>query len=51
MKLSEMELWDFVYKEICLVSGMSKFEFAISPEKYNAFRRRFHYFVNKRIKK
>ena len=42
--LTEQELWGFVYKEICNVSGISKVGFVLSKE-YDGFKRRFNYFL------
>lgn len=46
--LTIQELWDFVFKEICLVCGLRrKSDFALSGS-YGYFRRRFIYFINKK---
>ncbi|MFW9872014.1 MAG: hypothetical protein ACFFG0_02855 [Candidatus Thorarchaeota archaeon] len=48
--IKEHELWDFTYKEICLVCGISKFDFIFTKE-YKEFKRRIDYFLNKKRKK
>ena len=48
IKLTEQELWDFTYKEICNTLGISKADLALSKN-YNGFHRRFHYFVKHKL--
>jgi hypothetical protein len=42
--LTEQELWDFTYKEICNTLGISKVDLALSKN-YKGFSRRFYYFI------
>lgn len=44
--ITEQQIWDFVYKEICNVWQISKVNFALSDE-YNGFKRRFNYYMKK----
>lgn len=51
IKLTEQQLWDFMYNQICKTSGISKFDLAISKD-YKNMERRFDYFIKglKKIK-
>ena len=48
--LTKQQLWDFVYKEICLTWGVSKVDLALSGN-YKNMKRRFDNFVRENLRR
>ena len=44
IEITEGQLWDFTYKEICNVCKISKGQLAMSKE-YKGFKRRFNHYI------
>ena len=47
MNKQEQKIWGFALKEICINLECSKVAFVLDNDKYNKFKRRFEYFINK----